>query len=208
VFKSYYAPERTPFCDWMKSIIFDLDGVLVDTMPTHHKAMRIAFKEVTGIDLDKNTFYLLEGMPIIGMALKLFELKGYYIGDMIAAKQLAKQVAHRKKELVLQTKIIPKPFGAVRELLMYELTSSNGKNCLKAVVSGSSKQEIDLIINTYFSVRNFDAVITGDEFEGRGKPNPAPFYAAVRKLNEIHTIFTTLTILTCAGFEFWKLQHR
>jgi beta-phosphoglucomutase len=188
VFKSYYAPERTPFSDWMKSIIFDLDGVLIDTMPTHYKAMRIAFKEATGIDLDKKTFYLLEGMPITEMALRLFELKGYYIGDMIVAKQLAKQVAHRKKELVLQTKIIPKPFSGVRELLNYELGSSNGKNCLKAVVSGSSKQEIDLVINTYFGIHNFDAVVTGDEFEGRGKPNPAPFNAAVRKLSDVAPI--------------------
>jgi hypothetical protein len=29
--------------------------------------MRIAFKEVSGIDLDKKTFYLLEGMPITEM---------------------------------------------------------------------------------------------------------------------------------------------
>jgi beta-phosphoglucomutase-like phosphatase (HAD superfamily) len=113
---------------------------------------------------------------------------------MIAAKQLAKQVAHRKKELVLQKKLIPKPFGGVRELLVYELAFSNGKNCLKVVVSGSSEQEIDLVINTYFGIHGFDAVITGDEFEGRGKPNPAPFYAAVRKLSEIAPITDVIIV--------------
>ena len=188
----------------MKAIIFDLDGVLVDTMPTHYRAMRIALKELTGIDLNKRTFYLLEGMPIAQMALKLFKLKDYSIGNTSAAKkrlrrqqQLAERVANRKKELVLQTKIIPKPIGGVMELLMNELGSSSSRSsieCLKAVVSGSSKQEVDLIINTYFGSQNFDAIITGDEFEGKGKPNPDPFYASVRKLNDVTPIIDVIIV--------------
>jgi len=189
----------------MKAIIFDLDGVLVDTMPTHYRAMRIALKELTAIDLNKRTFYLLEGMPIAQMALKLFKLKDYSIGNTSTAKkrlrqqqQLAEQVANRKKELVLQTKIIPKPFRGVAELLMNELgsTSSNRSSikCLKAVVSGSSKQEVDLIINTYFGSHNFDAIITGDEFEGKGKPSPDPFYASVRKLNDLTPIVDVIIV--------------
>lgn len=181
----------------MKSIIFDLDGVLVDTMPIHYKAMRNAFKEATGIDLDPRTFYLLEGMPITEMALKIFKLKCYFISNIRGTarrQQLAKQVAHRKQELVLRTKIIPKPFGGVRELLMDELGRSNEINCLKAVVSGSSKQEIDLIINTYFDMQSFDAVISGDELEGKGKPNPAPFYEAVRKLGEVAPITDAIIV--------------
>ena len=48
----------------MKAIIFDMDGVLVDAMPFHYEAMKTAVKEITYIDLDKRTFYLLEGMPL------------------------------------------------------------------------------------------------------------------------------------------------
>ena len=47
----------------MKGIIFDMDGVLVDTMPFHAEAMRIAINEETGYDIDKKKVYLLEGMP-------------------------------------------------------------------------------------------------------------------------------------------------
>jgi len=61
----------------MKAIIFDMDGVLVDTMPFHYESMKKAVKEFTDIELDKRTFYLLEGMPIIEMAQKILELKGY-----------------------------------------------------------------------------------------------------------------------------------
>jgi beta-phosphoglucomutase-like phosphatase (HAD superfamily) len=34
----------------MGTIIFDMDGVLVDSMPLHYKAMKIAIKEIASID--------------------------------------------------------------------------------------------------------------------------------------------------------------
>ena len=65
----------------MKAIIFDMDGVLVDAMPFHYEAMKSAVKEITSIDLDKRTFYLLEGMPVEELALEIFKLKGYLVDD-------------------------------------------------------------------------------------------------------------------------------
>lgn len=46
----------------MRAIVFDSDGVLVDSMPSHYKAWKIAFKEVYNIDVDRRTIYLLGGM--------------------------------------------------------------------------------------------------------------------------------------------------
>ncbi|MGC2669589.1 MAG: hypothetical protein WA220_10435 [Candidatus Nitrosopolaris sp.] len=48
----------------MKVLIFDMDGVLVITMPFHYVAMKMAIKEVAYIDLDKRAYYLLEGMSV------------------------------------------------------------------------------------------------------------------------------------------------
>ena len=52
-----------------------MDGVLVESMPYHYQAMKTAIKEVANIDLDKRTFYLLEGMPITEMALEILKIK-------------------------------------------------------------------------------------------------------------------------------------
>jgi beta-phosphoglucomutase-like phosphatase (HAD superfamily) len=38
----------------MKAIVFDSDGVLVDSMSSHYKAWKIAFKEVSNIDVDRS----------------------------------------------------------------------------------------------------------------------------------------------------------
>jgi len=39
--------------------------------------MKTAIKEVANIDLDKKTFYWLEGMPVAEMALEILKIKGY-----------------------------------------------------------------------------------------------------------------------------------
>jgi beta-phosphoglucomutase-like phosphatase (HAD superfamily) len=45
-----------------------------------------------------------------------------------------------------------------------------GCRCLKAVVSGSSKEEIETVLDENIGSNNFDFVISGDDLkEGQGK---------------------------------------
>ena len=157
-----------------------MDGVLVDSMPFHYRAMKIAIKEVADIDLDKRRFYLLEGMPIPEMALKILKSKAYVDAKNITKKdiQISENVAKRKKELFRQLNIIPKPFTGVRELITNTLSG-----CSKAVVSGSAKEEVDTIMNEIFGIDAFNIIINGDQFEGKGKPDPASFEVALQRLN-------------------------
>jgi beta-phosphoglucomutase-like phosphatase (HAD superfamily) len=53
---------------------------------------------------------------------------------------------------------------------------------LKAVVTGSSKQELETIIEHNFGKDVFDVAINGDEFEGKGKPDPSSYIAALQRL--------------------------
>jgi beta-phosphoglucomutase len=166
----------------MKAIIFDMDGVLVDAMPFHYEAMKAAVEEITSIDLDKRTFYLLEGMPVEEMAIEIFKLKGYFVNDSNKkdnpSHQKSEEVAKRKKEIFREMNIVPKPYDDVKELIINDL-----RGCLKAVVSGAAKQEVDTIIEQDFGKDNFDLIMNGDELEGKGKPDPAPFKVALQRLN-------------------------
>ena len=146
------------FTFFMKGIIFDMDGVLVDAMPYHSKAMQRAIKQETNIDIDDRTIFLLEGMPANDMIKEIFRAKGYNL----------------KKEILMQILIL-KPIEGIRELIA-EL------DCLKAIVSGASKQEVEDILYKTFGKGKFDTVITGDDLE-EGKPNPAPFKTALERMN-------------------------
>lgn len=154
-----------------------MDGVLVNSMPFHYKAMSIALKEITNIDLDKRTFYLLEGMPVAEMALEILRLNGYRI-NKCDLQCIGEKIAQRKKMIFKKMNIIPKSYDKVKELINNELN-----NCLKAIVSGSSKNEVETIIDKNFGKDKFNVIINGDDFEGRGKPDPAPFKSAINKLN-------------------------
>ena len=160
-----------------KAIIFDMDGVLVNSMPIHYKAMSIALKTITNIDLDQRTFYLLEGMPVAEMALEIFRRKSYG-NNKDNLQSIGEKIAQRKKEIFKQMNIIPKPYDHIKEIINKELN-----NCLKAIVSGSSKHEVEVIIDKIFGKDKFDVIINGDDFEGKGKPNPAPFISAIDKLD-------------------------
>ncbi|MGI0037499.1 MAG: HAD family hydrolase [Nitrososphaera sp.] len=46
----------------MEAIIFDLDGVLVDSMPAHVRAWQAAFESGAGVKVTQRDIYLLEGM--------------------------------------------------------------------------------------------------------------------------------------------------
>jgi HAD superfamily hydrolase (TIGR01509 family) len=77
----------------------------------------------------------------------------------------------------MQMKQNPESFNGVRELILDSL-----RDCFKAVVTGSSKQELETIIEYNFGKDVFNVIINGDEFEGMGKPNPASYIAALQRL--------------------------
>jgi beta-phosphoglucomutase len=151
----------------MKGVIFDLDGVIVDSMPDHYKAWKMAFKEVTDIKVDERTIYLLEGMRGIDLVKKLFKQKNY------ANYSIAKKVIERKNK-IFNDILTPRAFDGVKELI--ELLK-----CKKAVVSGSAKKDVEVLIDRTIGRNNFDVIITADDID-RGKPDPIAFITALNRM--------------------------
>src|SRR5947209_17678295 len=157
-----------------KAIIFDMDGVLIDAMPFHAESMRIAIKEETNHDIDKKIIYLLEGMPGAKLVKEIFKRENIdkYIDD-----NLAEKISKRKKAVFKEIQKSKSIEGA-RELVN-DLKSCP---CLKAVASGSAKQEIETTLEENIGLENFDIIVTGDDL-GEGKPDPKPFQIALQRMN-------------------------
>ena len=152
----------------MRGIIFDLDGVLVDSMPAHYKAWEVAFKEVANINVDERLIYLLEGMRGSELVKTIFEQKGF------RNYSLVEKVNSRKNEIFKTISNIDSYDGTK------ELVASLG--CSKAVVSGSAKEDVEKIIDRTFGKELFDRIITADDIE-KGKPDSSSFLVALRKMN-------------------------
>jgi beta-phosphoglucomutase len=165
-----------------KGIIFDMDGVLVDAMPFHCKAIQTAAKQEVNIDVKQRDVYLLEGMPGEEMVKELLRQKRYTgnieeISDGDDNSDKLDSVAHRiheRKKKIFEQINASAPINGAKELI-------SNIRCKKALVSGAAKQEVDSIISKYFGKDAFDVIVTGEDLE-EGKPSPDPFRTALTKM--------------------------
>lgn len=152
----------------MEGIIFDLDGVLVNSMPTHFKAWKAAFAEIAGLEIAEREIYLLEGMRGIELVEKIFEQKKFH------DHSLARKV-HDEKSRIFKSIRSSEPFVGVAEVI-------SDIKCAKAVVSGSTKNDVETILEEAFGKGRFDVIITADDIK-KGKPDPSAFLKALEKMN-------------------------
>jgi beta-phosphoglucomutase len=158
----------------MKGIMFDMDGVLIDAMPFHAEAFRIVFKEEFNYEIEKKNIFLLEGMPGSELVKELF--KREKINDKNIDDNLIKKI-NKRKEQVFKEIQKAKAYDGVKDLL----DSLNCNNCVKAVVSGASKHEVESLLEQN-GLNNFDSIITGEDLKD-GKPDPDPFQRGLERLN-------------------------
>lgn len=155
-----------------KAILFDLDGVITDTMKFHYEAYRQAF-EPLGISLTPLDVYLSEGMPSLDVGKAL--VKKY--GVSVEVEQL-KNVIEQKRELYRKL--------AAGHIQMYPgvkntigLLRDNGIKL--ALVSGSNRISVMKVLDEIDMADKFDAIVTGADTE-RGKPYPDPYVKAMNML--------------------------
>lgn len=150
----------------MKGIIFDLDGVLVNSMPSHSQAWVEAFWNIARLRIKKRTLYVLEGMRGEELAEKILS---HHNSDL----SLAKKVMQEKDRLFKEMET-PMAFEGVKEMM-------ESFACSKAVVSGSNKQDVESVLDESIGKDVFDVVITADDVK-RGKPDPLAFITALSRL--------------------------
>lgn len=152
----------------LKAIIFDMDGVLVDSMPYHADAWKKVFEE-EGITIERETIYWLEGSNHRGIVTSVYQKH-----DRAASEDDIKRLSEEKKDIFRKIHKL-EVFPGVKELLV-EL-----KDKYKlAVVSGSDREVVKEIVNTRFP-GVFQVVLSGSDVQ-EGKPSPEPYLLALDKL--------------------------
>ncbi len=176
--------------DWPAAVLFDFDGVIVNSEPLHLRAFQFA-AATAGIELSAKQYYgELIGYDDLGAWRRVFALHGR-VGDEAALQDLMQKKFAHLRDLLARNEVTPLP-GA-RELI----ESLHGYRAL-AVCSAAVRNEVMTML-TGARLDQFFPIVTCAEDVPVGKPDPSGYLLTMQKLAE--TIHARLRPQDCLVIE-------
>jgi beta-phosphoglucomutase len=154
----------------VKAVIFDMDGVITNTMPYHFKAWQVIFAE-EGIAASHEDIYKREGQPGLNSVRELFMEK---LSKTVTRPQ-AQKILLRKEVLfkrIVKQRFVPGTRNLIKELHQQDFRLG--------LVTGTARHELHKILPTHI-YDLFHAVVTGNDVK-HGKPHPEPFEKSLKML--------------------------
>jgi beta-phosphoglucomutase len=161
--------------EMLRAVIFDFDGVISDTEPTHLQAFNKVLAQYS-IEISETEYY----KDYLGLNdYEAFREMARAHNIQLCDDEIADLITQKGKifeELVKsQSNIIE---GTAEFLNMLK------RNGIKmAICSGAVRSDIDVILSGTRLPDFFEVIVTADEVK-ESKPNPAGFNRALQKLNE------------------------
>jgi beta-phosphoglucomutase len=152
----------------LAGIIFDFDGVIVDSHGVHIQAWKALFAAMGKAPDDEELSFVMEGA-------KREEILRRFLGDL-APEQI--ELYGAEKERLYQARASElKLVGGVAELL--EQLDAAGVPI--AVASSGSRNRVERTLKTFGLLGRFRAIVTAEDV-AKGKPDPALFHLAASRL--------------------------
>ncbi|MFW6059754.1 MAG: HAD family hydrolase [Phycisphaeraceae bacterium] len=177
----------------LKAIVFDFDGVLVDSEPLHFEAFLEVLRPL-GVTFDYRQ-YLLEFIGFDDRDAFAHILDGTEAGaDDDRAGRIAELCAHKQTafERLVKRGIEPIP-GAM------PLVDAAAQCMPIAIASGATMSDITLILDQLGRRDVFEVIVSADQVE-RSKPDPTSYALAVERLAALHPE-RALTPADCLAIE-------
>jgi len=153
----------------LKAVIFDMDGVLIDSM-THHIAGWKKFLDEEKINVTHEQLALNEGRSF-DSTVDFFIKEN---GEKLTLEDIERIKEKKKKYTMKFLQIVA--YEGVREFI----SELRKKEIKTAVVTGSGRDFTEKVVQNHFK-ELFDFVVTSDDVN-RGKPYPDPYLKAVELL--------------------------
>jgi len=151
----------------IKAVIFDMDGVLVNSEPINYEINKITF-EKAGIKISKKEF--IEEWVVKGTgsreAIKRHNIRMSYENLQKIKKKIYLDILKRKVKLKPNAK---------------ETIINLHKKYKLALASHAHKYNVNIIVKK-FRLNKFFQIILGKQDVNKGKPNPEIFLKAAKKL--------------------------
>ena len=154
----------------LKAVIFDMDGVITDTMPYHFRAWQMVLSN-NGVHVTHEDIYKREGQKGIDSVREIFNDYKVPFTDAVAKKILLEKEELFKR--IFKRRFIEGSRSFIRNL------SSKGYKL--ALVTGTSRHEaVRLLPKTLWDC--FDVTVCGTDVQN-GKPHPEPYLKAIHNLD-------------------------
>lgn len=152
----------------LKGIIFDLDGVIVDSHPAHKQAWRELLASLGQEVSEAQLEFVVEGH-------KRDEILRHFLGDLSGeeVRRLGQLKDDFYRQVAHQVRLIPgvAKFISAAKLLGLGL----------AVATSAGRRRAEETLRHFELMKSFGVVVTGDEVQA-GKPDPAVFQRAAEGL--------------------------
>jgi beta-phosphoglucomutase len=161
--------------EWPKAVLFDFDGVLVNSEPLHYQAFRDVLA-TEHVRLDEEEYY----RDLIG-----FDDKGafrhlYQKRNIELTPKLFLSLMTRKSEAMMDL-IYRQQFSALPGV--EEFVRTLWRRCPLAICSGALREEIEAMLEG-IALRDCFPVITAAQDVAMGKPDPSGYLQTMKLLSE------------------------
>ena len=152
----------------LESVVFDMDGVIIDSHPAHRKAWQkflcVLGKEVSEAELD----FILDGR-------KRCDILRYFLGDL--SSEESAEFGRQKDEFFQQAALELTPLPGVLDFL----SSLDQQNVRLGVATSASASRTHSTLERLQLDQYFRVVVTGDDVQ-KGKPDPTIYRVVCSKL--------------------------
>ncbi len=155
----------------MRTFIFDMDGTLADTMPTHQLAWDKLLPEL-GVTVDRDDFFSWSA------GLTNREIFPRLLGDDTPSEEISRLSEHKE--------------SIFRDLYRTQMTTIDGAEAFlqrttaagysRGVGTAAPPHNVDLVLDGLDLRRHFQTVVCNTDVK-RGKPDPEIFLLAAERLN-------------------------
>lgn len=153
-----------------KAVLFDMDGVLIDSEPVYAQCLSMAFA-ARGVHIPQEEFYPLAGLEFR----EKFQLIIQQQGLQLNADELADPYREVQRQLLTDFGPMLRP-GAVS--LLHWLRE---RGCSTALCSNSNQERVGKVFHDTGMGELFDVVVTG-EFVPKRKPDPGVYLMGLELL--------------------------
>jgi beta-phosphoglucomutase len=153
-----------------KALLFDMDGVIVDSMPFHAASWQKVFMS-RGIDIPLMEIYRREGMSGVSSVMDILKSGGF----QVPTEDEIKKLLELKLSMLESSNVTVFPLSA--DIL--DLVRS--RNIKTALVTGSMRQSVNHLLPGGI-ISCFDSIVAVGDYKN-GKPHPEPYLRAMELLS-------------------------